>query len=698
MDRSRDELRSAWGVTPGYWLWPVPIRILFVIDGRINLTSEATRFGLGFVLDTLLALFSFSVRFEVHVAKRDGTLSTDDVGSHTLTYTNFRFTNTGFSIDNYDQIWFFGDNPSDELGPVNDTDIPGGSPLDDAELKLVADWMDRGGGVFAAGDHSILGASMCSRIPRVRTMRRWTMQQGVPTKNDSARHQTLQATLQSQDRQEEDVLLQPVDVVYRRATGPLPFLRPLVPHPLLCSTHGVIDGFPDHMHEGEVIADEDVQLDLPLGIPGYDRPEYPFVIPEVVASGLPDVGPLRPRPRPRVIAFGRTTNEYFVPPVLSGAVAALTNPLAVFKRFGLVGVYDGDAVDLGRVVVDSTWHHWFSLNLVGIHESDVAAFRKMQGYYRNVGMWLAKPAQRASMLISGTWGVLNGSAPMTFDMEMGPWEIGQRIISTLELTLSPCMVEVIADPFLGAKVVAASTPPAELPEGEPSWSSVPVDLLNRAVAGSIGKALLDLALADREKRARGERTRLDPEAIRRRAVEGAFRARALLTDSIEEAATALAGVRDALTADAGPRPVDIRIPIDVRRLRVVAETLQLPDPGDPVLLERHLTLTIRIALDRTVMAYEIIEGIAVPAYDQRGSIIELNRGAGEIEVQAAESLSIEVLAGPWTSEEATPEAVRFNDTLHGDASTWIGRHVPARTQAWRLWYRIEEIGAPSYSA
>ena len=34
--------------------------------------------------------------------------------------------------------------------------------MTDGELKVLAEWMDAGGGVFATGDHAYLGASMCS--------------------------------------------------------------------------------------------------------------------------------------------------------------------------------------------------------------------------------------------------------------------------------------------------------------------------------------------------------------------------------------------------------------------------------------------------------------------------------------------------------------------------------------------------------
>jgi hypothetical protein len=89
-------------------------------------------------------------------------------------------------------------------------------------------------------------------------------------------------------------------------------------------------------------------------------------------------------------------------------------------------------------------------------------------------------------------------------------------------------------------------------------------------------------------------------------------------------------------------------------------------------------------------------GVEVPPFDERGSVIDLTRNLGEVEVQTGESLCLELVVGNWTAENANPEAIRFKDTLHGDASSWQGRRIPARLQAWRLWYRIEEAGVPSY--
>jgi hypothetical protein len=414
-------------------------------------------------------------------------------------------------------------------------------------LKLLADWMARGGGVFATGDHSILGASMCSRIPRVRTMRKWTHQQDVPTRDGPSRHQTLQPPAE----QEDDTVLQPIELVHRRVGSPVSFPSKPVPHPILVSAKGVIDQFPDHMHEGEVIADGDVALDLPLDIPGHDQPEYPFAIPVVSPNAALDARPLRRRPVPHVIAYGRTTNRFAPEATTQLAFASgisFPGPSIFTKRFGLVSTYDGDSVELGRVVVDSTWHHWFSLNLLGIAESNTPAYQKMQAYYRNVALWLARPNQRQSMLFSATWGVLVMSAPMEFSPSDNQWEIGERILAALEQTASRSMLGSFVASFL-PQLQGAFSASSESSESVPAWTAVSDDLMSRAFLGGVGSALVDLAFEQREIRSRGQRPRLEAETIRGRAIKGVSYGKALLKESVDNTACAIGAVRDVLAAD-----------------------------------------------------------------------------------------------------------------------------------------------------
>jgi hypothetical protein len=683
-----DDTSRLWGITRGPWLWAARVRILFVIDGRVLTTKSVRTFGLGLLLDTLRdESFAWWVRFEIDIAKREGRqVVIQSPGPYGLKYSGFRFDQAAFDLDDYDQVWFFGDRPGKEADDAGVGDeiirLARNHPLVDAELKIVATWMDGGGGVFAAGDHSLLGASMCSRIPRVRTMRKWTHAQGVPTFGGTTRHETLQpGTTTDVDVREEDVFGQPIEPVFQTIGSP-PFVLSRRPHPLLCAGGKVIDTFPDHMHEGEVIEDDDVELRRPLDIAGYDRDEYPLELPiEQPAAARGESGGGLKRTRPRVIAHGTTTNP--------------ENP---GKRFALISTYNGDRAGIGRVVVDSTWHHWFSLNTRGFKDGNPALYTSIQAYHRNVALWLARPQQRVSALIAASWGAIAGVGPMAFQGPLSPWEIGERTIAVTALTLSSCMLtDIVVATF--ADDVAALMSGAPGLAGAPLWSRLADDLMNRAMVGGIGAALRDLALDHHDAYARGERPRLDPAEIRERAMRGANDGHRLLSEALSKAANDTAYLRDQLGA--GLRafaPESIPVPIETVAIRVIVERLQFPDPADPALVDGYLTLTVRVRLDGEPIAAHTIEQIAVPAFDPHGGFVHLDVPLAEAVAQSGERLSVELLIGAWSLGEFAPESVRFAATHVGDPSTWLGSHVPDSAQVWRLWYRIEKgVEIPSYS-
>lgn len=533
-------LASLWGIGDVPWLWATRIRILFVIDGRIDQTSSREAFGLGPVLDTLRnRWFAWWVRFTVHVVDRD-------------TPSSFRFTQAGFNLNDYDQVWFFGDWPGvDANSPTVTDDLIGRSqysPMDDDELKILAEWMERGGGVFAAGDHMLLGASMCSRIPRVRTMRKWTRAQGVPAFRDADRHETLVHTTLGPDVEEGDRWPQRIYPVLRFDTSS-PFSWGGIPHPLLCGESGVIDHFPDHMHEGAVVDDGEVELDNPLGIPGYEGDEYPFVPlvldpgdrlaglvgESTLAGGLGGPGG-RPgqfgvRPVPHVIAHGLTTNRDASP-----------------QRFGMVSAYDGESAEVGRVVVDSTWHHWFSMNLVGLRDLAPAYYRGMQNYYRNVGLWLATPQQRASMLIAATWGVLVGKQPGAFSNAFSIWELGERVVDVIGRTAPQCILSTLVNAVAWKSAVfePGATDMTKNPSLMPSAA-----LVDRAIVGGIASGLMDAAHHHINERAHGRESRLDEDAIRRGGLAGLEAGKRALGDVLARDLAELSALGDELNDRSG---------------------------------------------------------------------------------------------------------------------------------------------------
>ena len=602
-----------------------------------------------------------------------------------------KFTFTEEFLAGWDQVWLFGDYPANQS---DDHTLAQFFPLDQAELRCLAEWMDRGGGVFAAGDHWNLGASMCWRIPRVRSMRRWTKEQGVPSMNGNDRHETLQPNPDVTQDPEGDTIPQPIDVVRWRVTAS-DLVRPTLPHAVLATPTGAIETFPDHMHEGDVIVDDQVQLDNPLDIIAYDRPEYPFV-PVTInpgSAGTITVNDSRSRPRPHVAAYGRTTN--LSPPVtpVTHALAARESGAEVTslttKQFALIGTYDGDSVGIGRVVVESTWHHWFSLNLHGFAgDGPDAQYGLMQTYYRNVAMWLATPAQRQLMLSSLIWATVV-SDPMAFPLAppSSLWSVGEKALGVISRCLSQSMLVDIVASMYGGRPGSIFGVPGDVDESAPYGESVPIDLALRAIVGGIASAFIKPAY---NYLGSGPRPLLDPEGIAGHFAEGVAQGHRALMEAIQARAAAAEVVADRL---AGFKPSSPGVPIALVGLRVIVEGIQFPDPTDPALANFRpsgkgkrttLSISLRISVGNTIIASDVVKRIEVPAIEPAGAFLKLDRVLYDGMVQSGEALVIEAINGESGSEPVAAERLRFKDTLSGDPSGWIGAHPPSRSQPWRL--------------
>ena len=527
---------------------PPTLRILFVIDGRIRLDHSELEFGLGYVLDTLCDPSWNAARIELGIATRETSISDDARDGREVRYRGLKFTQLDFNIDAWDQIWFFADQPNTDDGGPRDTDANILPPyvLDDDEARILAEWMDRGGGVFATGDHGVLGASLCHRIPRVRTMRRWKIADGVPPLDGSNHNQTWQGENPSYSS-EGDLLLQPIELLNTQVVHSIPFLFLTRPHALLCSDLGPIDHFPDHMHEGELVPDDEVDLDRPLGIPDYTRPEYPVAVPEILASAIRDIGVALPRPRPHIIAYGKTTHARYLDlsPELSGNAIALAFPLQLPpKRFGLVSVYDGDLVGLGRVVCDSTWHHWLSINLHGIAQANNTDYQKMRAYYRNIALWLATPEQRRAMSLAAVWGVLTLSGPMAFSGRYSPWDLGERALTLLARWFAPCWINELVASQVNATSLYLAKRTGESDSSTPAWGGLPEELVNRAVLGAMCQALKPLAADVRRAQTLRSDVEVDPEEIEKLAARGVAEVPKIIRENLDRAIRTLSGLRD----------------------------------------------------------------------------------------------------------------------------------------------------------
>jgi len=364
-----------------YLFRPCRVSILMVTDGGGSFTDGD--FGLTELLNVLSVSPGPFVRFAVTKAHRRATAGAGATGAD---INNFRFDTADLSL--YDQIWMFAVER-------------GSGSITDAELKAIAQFMDGGGGVFATGDHEDLGVVMCGKIPRVRSMREWFWPAAgpngepvAPPVGGSQRHDTTHeghAAPTEFDDQSDDL---PQTIRPKLYFSPSPYIlrRYVYPHPLLCGPKGVIRYLPDHPHEGECYVPSDLTKTFTYG--GTTFTEYP-----PLSGGT--------RLAPEVIAW--SSNGSGISDFGKGAVSPTT--------FGAIGAYDGHLVNVGRVVVDATWHHFFNINLKGdpgnseppkqlgfyATAAGLDRYEQIKAYFRNIGVWLARPQTHTCMRWRALW-------------------------------------------------------------------------------------------------------------------------------------------------------------------------------------------------------------------------------------------------------------------------------------------------------
>ena len=371
---------------------PATIKILIVADGSITFGASPIGFTLLKVLEILNNTqhqdFPSYARFNVTTAHRNSDLSADISG--------FNFSSG--SLDEYDELWLFGINGGDYVAATDSYE----TYLTSSELNVIGDFMENGGGVMAMGDHEDLGLGLCSSVPRVRNMRKWWFrgtippnQSKAPDRVDLTRNDTVQLVAGADPGSggQSDVVPQPITLkpyykprlaLYQPFISPYRRLYSKYPHPVLCGPLGPIEVFPDHAHEGDCVMPQDETLNFPTSLG--NKAEYPGgVRPEIIATGYNVVG--------------RTKNGHTI---------------TENRPFGLLGVYDGHDVpekNIGRVLVDATWHHWFDVNLQGIeagaHEDDGSDdsddWRQIQAFFRNCAIWLAPKTKQQAMRIAGQY-------------------------------------------------------------------------------------------------------------------------------------------------------------------------------------------------------------------------------------------------------------------------------------------------------
>jgi hypothetical protein len=384
------------------------IKILLYTDDPDAITDRKNLLGLSSMIERLKAHPPMFADLSIKWVSRNSDYNHHADNKLDLVMTR-EVEQTG---EPFDEIWFFGLHQGNtdkfSLGV-----FPCGpeSELNADEVAALDKWMKAkegvGGGVLMTGDHNNpilqnhlkntngpigtgeesellgLGRAIGRGVPRAGQLRKW---EGAPSSRDGDRLDTLGDGFQT-DRVPQKLIHELVN----EDGGPDSNGEP---HPLFFyRSGGFIDIFPDHRHEGAL------------------------VIPDLSNTELWPIGP-NGQPKPCVVGFGTDSK--------SG------------QRIGLVSAYDGDGANVGRIVADSSWHHYVNINLKGFpHPAPPGSFSDQLGqFYSNLAIWLAPMHKRRQMAQAMCWELARYT--LLLEPQGDPLRIGEIAYSVLARSTSRC--------------------------------------------------------------------------------------------------------------------------------------------------------------------------------------------------------------------------------------------------------------------
>ena len=378
-----------WDMLFPWWREPAKIRILLYADGEVCFAGGFFG-GLQYVKTVLENRLYPYADFEITTAHRNGDPC--DSASRPAKLTELDILNK------FDEIWFFGFKREPDLTKK--------------EEALLDQFMgrDRRGGVLVTGDHENRGRSIAGQITRAGKMRQYPAPGSEPPGWNTTLEEGPDENEVFDANDQHDDRAQKIRLTHFPLWTPLGFRRCFRPHPVMCGPNGLIDVFPDHEHEGEAVT-----------------PKKPS------AAEWPKVN--GHRELPVVIAWGK-----------------IKDPCAdkFGQEIGLVSAYDGHQVNVGRIVADSSWHHWFDFNLLGLphrHPPDPyagfdatpegrAILSKLDGYFLNCATWLAPPDKQAEMRRAAWWSILWTDRIAELSIDHPIWHLGAEALQALGLYTS----------------------------------------------------------------------------------------------------------------------------------------------------------------------------------------------------------------------------------------------------------------------
>jgi hypothetical protein len=257
------------------------------------------------------------------------------------------------------------------------------------------------------------------------------------------------------------------------------------PHFLFMDDKCEIDVFPDHMHEGEVLDPKNVTLD----------------------QDWPPNGP-----RPLVVAVGTDKR--------------------LAKMYNLVTAYNGNNSDpkAGRIVVDSTWHHYFNMNLKGFSSdmSEGSVADRIGQYYSNLAVWLSSKEKLQKMANAMFWWLYTHPR-IREEASSQSLNLGRVARQLLTPVASPCEIHELLLSYTPEKILS-KFPMLSYPAESSGISCLPSQelLLGSVIKQYVNEVAKDLV----DERPNDERERPSISLIVRAGFNDAFTSHAAMLDDL----------------------------------------------------------------------------------------------------------------------------------------------------------------------
>ncbi len=300
----------------------------------------------------------------------------------------------------FDEFWLFGWYQI-RVEQDFDPDFGGGrdNELDENEAAALEEWMNSGG-ILISGDHSepppkkpttdpietflCLGRALGHKVKRAGELRQW---KGPFTNQPGSSFNTLVRTA------EHDELFDDLQIdCLPQSISLLSFAPDGSPHPIFRGTTQTIRILPDHKHEGQLI--------LP------DLSEWP-----------PASTPIPHKPKPRFVAMGCDKRSCESHPLLA--------------------VYNGDEAGVGRIIADSSWHHYLNKNLAGL---DIPTLDLLKQLFHNIAFYLAPLSKRQEMARE-MFKFLVRHPDVQEERGNSPYEVGRVALQILSANSTQCEID-----------------------------------------------------------------------------------------------------------------------------------------------------------------------------------------------------------------------------------------------------------------